>query len=552
MRRAHFVVGGVPAMPFETWRKRDEQVFMHDHSSFMGITLFVCFRAWFRSIVPAKAMTSSREHKVGYFEHPRERARALIEDRAFFAGRWQAGDGGKSYAVHDPATGEMVGTAPDLSDTQIMEAIDAAEDGLKVWSGFLPAERSRILNAWCDLMMARREGLAALITLEQGKPLHESLGEIDYAASFIRWYAEETKRDGGDVLRSHLPGRRLHVNRAPIGIVAAITPWNFPSAMLARKAAAALAAGCSVIGLPSSQTPFSALALARLAEEAGFAKGVFSVVTGNSRRVVPLLCGDARVRAVSFTGSTEVGRVIAGLCAPTIKKVSLELGGHAPFIVFEDADLERAMDDAMNAKFQTTGQDCLAANRIFVQDRLYDRFVEGFVDRATRLKVGDGFASGVNIGPMIHGKALQKVHEQVEDAQRRGARLELGGQVHNAGPNFYAPTVLSNVADGMLIMHEETFGPVAGISRFATEEDAIRRANATEYGLAAYLHTRDLSRAERVSSRLEYGMVGINTSKMTGAPIPFGGVKQSGLGREGGPYGMQDFMELKYVCAAYE
>ena len=489
---------------------------------------------------------------MGYFEHPRERARALIEERAFFAGRWQAGHGGKSFTVNDPATGETVASVPDLTDAQILEAIDAAEEGLKAWSGLLPAERSRILDSWCDLMMARREGLAALITLEQGKPLDESLGEIDYAASFIRWYAEETKRDGGDVLRSHLPGRRLHVNRAPIGIVAAITPWNFPSAMLARKAAAALAAGCSVIGLPSSHTPFSALALARLAEEAGFAEGVFSVVTGNSRRVVPLLCGDTRVRAVSFTGSTEVGRVIAGLCAPTIKKVSLELGGHAPFIVFEDADLERAMDDAMNAKFQTTGQDCLAANRILVHDRVYDRFVEGFVDRATRLQVGNGFTPGVRIGPMIHGKALQKVHEQVEDAQRRGARLALGGQTHAAGENFYAPTVLSNVADDMLIGHEETFGPVAGISRFSTEEEAIRRANATEYGLAAYLHTQDLGRAERVSSRLEYGMVGINTSKMTGAPIPFGGVKQSGLGREGGPYGMQDFMELKYVCAAYE
>ena len=493
-----------------------------------------------------------REHTVGYFEHPRERARALIEERAFLAGRWQQADTSETYAVHDPATGQAVGEVPDLSDAQVAAAIDAAERGLGVWSALLPLERSRILHRWCDLMLARREELAALITLEQGKPLFESAGEIDYAASFIRWYAEETKRDGGDVLRSHLPGRRLHVNRAPIGIVAAITPWNFPSAMMARKAAAALAAGCSVIGLPSSQTPFSALALARLAEEAGFLEGVFSIVTGNSRRVVPLLCGDTRIRAVSFTGSTEVGRVIAGLCAPTIKHVSLELGGHAPFIVFEDADLDRAMDDAMNAKFQTTGQDCLAANRIFVHDDLYERFVEGFVARTGALKVGNGFAPDVTIGPMIHGRALQKVHEQVEDAQARGARLHLGGHVHDAGPNFYAPTVLSDIAGDMLIMHEETFGPVAGISRFAAEEEAVRRANTTEYGLAAYVHTRDLGRAERVSSRLEYGMVGINTSRMTGAPIPFGGVKQSGLGREGGPYGMHDFMELKYVCAAYE
>lgn len=489
---------------------------------------------------------------MGYFEHPREHARTLIEERAFFSGRWQDADSGESYAVNDPATDKIVGNAPDLSNRQVAECIGAAEEGLRVWSALLPMERSQILHLWCDLMLARRDALAALITLEQGKPLFESLGEIDYAASFIRWYAEETKRDGGDVLRSHLPGKRLHVNRAPIGIVAAITPWNFPSAMMARKAAAALAAGCSVIGLPSSQTPFSALALARLAEEAGFPKGVFSIITGNSRRVVPFLCADTRIRAVSFTGSTGVGRVIASLCAPTIKHVSLELGGHAPFIVFEDADLDRAVDDAMNAKFQTTGQDCLAANRIFVHEDLYERFVQGFVTRASELKVGDGFAPGVTIGPMIHRKALQKVHEQVEDAQGRGARLHLGGQVHNAGPNFYAPTVLSDVTDDMLIMHEETFGPVAGISTFAAEEDVIRRANATEYGLAAYLHTRDLGRAERVSARLEYGMVGVNTSKMTGPPIPFGGVKQSGLGREGGPYGMHDFMELKYVCAAYE
>lgn len=485
-------------------------------------------------------------------EHPKERALALIEERAFFAGRWHEASMGKTYRVYDPATGETIGQVPDLSDGQVIEAIDAAEQGFHLWSAVLPSERSRILHSWCDLMLGAREGLAALITLEQGKPLSEALGEIEYAASFIRWYAEETKRVGGEVLRNHLPGKRLHVNRAPVGVVAAITPWNFPSAMLARKAAAALAAGCSVIGVPSSKTPFSALALASLAEKAGFPKGAFSVVTGATRRVVPLLCADTRIRAVSFTGSTEVGRMIASICAPTIKHVGLELGGHAPFIVFEDADLNRAIDDAMNAKFQTTGQDCLAANRIYVHEDLYERFLEGFVERARELSVGNGFNPGVAIGPMIETRALQKVHNQVEDAQRRGARLYLGGHVHNAGPNFYAPTVLSDVADDMLIAQEETFGPVAGISRFTGEEEVVRRANATEYGLAAYLHTRNLARAERVSSRLEYGMVGINTSKMTGAPIPFGGVKQSGLGREGGSYGMQEFMELKYVCTAYE
>ncbi|CAM5305185.1 aspartate-semialdehyde dehydrogenase [Aquamicrobium terrae] len=489
---------------------------------------------------------------MSHFEHARQRARALIEDRACFGGRWQGSKTGESFAVSDPATGAEIGRAPSLSDRQVGEAIDAAEAGLQRWRTMLPLERSRILHAWCDLMLARREALGELITLEQGKPLAESLGEIDYAASFVRWYAEETKRDGGEVLRSHLPGKRLHVDRAPIGIVAAITPWNFPAAMLARKAAAALGAGCSVIGLPSSETPFSALALARLAEEAGCPAGVFSVVTGNARRIVPLLCGDTRIRAVSFTGSTEVGRIIAGLCAPTIKHVSLELGGHAPFLVFEDADLDLAIEDGVNAKFQTTGQDCLAANRIFVHERFYERFVEGFAARAAALKVGNGFAPGVTIGPMINARALQKVDAQVRDALQRGAQLHLGGGAHAAGPNFYAPTVLSDVADDMLIMHEETFGPVAGICGFSTEDEAICRANATEYGLAAYVHTRDLGRSERVSRRLDYGMVGINTSKMTGAPIPFGGVKQSGLGREGGPYGMHDFMELKYVCAAYE
>ncbi|RWD98798.1 MAG: NAD-dependent succinate-semialdehyde dehydrogenase [Mesorhizobium sp.] len=498
------------------------------------------------------ASLGSKEQAVGIFERAEARAKPLIEKDAYFGGRWQSSETGEAYGVFDPATGLEIGTAPSLSDSQVGVAIDTANTGLQLWAGMLPLERSRVLNAWCDLMLARREGLAALITLEQGKPLAESLGEIDYAASFIRWYAEETKRDGGEILRSHLPGKRLHVNRAPIGIVAAITPWNFPSAMLARKAAAALAAGCSVIGLPSSKTPFSALALARLAEEAGCPPGVFSVITGSTRRIVPLLCRETRIRAVSFTGSTEVGRLIAGLCAQTIKHVSLELGGHAPFLVFEDADLDLAVEDAINAKFQTTGQDCLAANRVLVHDDLYDRFVERFAERAAMLKVGNGFDPDITIGPMIDCKALQKVEEQVLDARQQGARLHLGGSVHNAGPNFYEPTVLSDVTDDMLIMREETFGPVAGIGRFSEEDEAIRRANATEYGLAAYVHTRDLGRSERMSSRLEYGMIGINTSRMTGAPIPFGGVKQSGLGREGGPYGMHDFMELKYVCAAYE
>jgi len=483
---------------------------------------------------------------------PRIQARALVESRAFYGGRWHEADDGASSAVFDPATGGEIGRAADVSSAQVAAAIDAGETALRKWSGLLPLQRSRMLHRWCDLMEERRHGLAALITLEQGKPLAEALGEIDYAASFVRWYAEETRRGGGDVINSHLPGKNLRVNRAPVGVVAAITPWNFPSAMLARKAAAALAAGCPVIGLPSSRTPFSALALALLAEEAELPEGVFSVVTGSSRKIVPQLCGDTRIRAVSFTGSTEVGRIIAQLCAPTIKHVSLELGGHAPFIVFEDADPDAAVDDAINAKFQTTGQDCLAANRIFVHESLHDGFVEAFTEKAAALRVGNGFDPGIQIGPMIDGPALAKVDEQVRDAVGRGARLLQGGHVHEAGPGFYAPTVLADISADMLIMHEETFGPVAGICGFRSEADAISRANATEYGLAAYLHTGSGARAERVSRQLEFGMVGINTSKMTGAPIPFGGVKQSGLGREGGPYGMHDFMEYKYVCSAYE
>lgn len=483
---------------------------------------------------------------------PRSQARALAQSRAFYGGRWHEADNGASYAVFDPATGEEIGRVADVSSAQISTAIDAAERGFRAWSGLLPLQRSRALHRWCDLMEERRQGLAALITLEQGKPLVEALGEIDYAASFLRWYAEETKRGGGEVINSHLPGKSLRVNRTAVGVVAAITPWNFPSAMLARKTAAALAAGCSVIGLPSSRTPFSALALARLGEEAELPEGVFSVVTGSAQQIAPQLCADPRIRAVSFTGSTGVGRIIAQLCAPTIKHVSLELGGHAPFIVFDDANLPAAVDDAINAKFQTTGQDCLAANRIFVQEDLFEGFVDAFTRKAAALRVGNGFESGVRIGPMIDEAALRKVDGQVRDAVERGARLLQGGHVHDAGSGFYAPTVLAGVSDEMLIMHEETFGPVAGICAFRSEAEAISRANATEYGLAAYLHTGNGARSERVSRQLEFGMVGVNTSKMTGAPIPFGGVKQSGLGREGGPYGMHDFMEYKYVCSAYE
>lgn len=475
--------------------------------------------------------------------------RRFIAAECLLAGEWQGS--AATFEVNDPATGHLVGHAASIAPQQLTPAIDAAQDALAEWSGLLPQQRASLLHRWCDLILENRESLAALVTHEQGKPLSEALGEIDYGASFVRWYAEEARRVAGEAIDSHIFDRRMTVRRDPVGIVAAITPWNFPSAMMARKASAALAAGCTVIGVPSAMTPFSALALARLADEAGFPGAVFSVITGDARVLVPVLCADERVRAVSFTGSTQVGRIIAGLGAPTIKRLSLELGGHAPFIVFDDADLDAAVAGAVEAKFQTSGQDCLAANRVFVHHHIYPEFVERFVEATARLKVGSGFEPGVQIGPLIGKAALEKVDAQVRDAIAKGARLCLGGGVHDAGPLFYQPTVLADVTPEMLIMQEETFGPVAAICTFSDEDDVVRRANATEYGLAAYLFTKDLARSERVSRGLEFGMVGINTATITGAPIPFGGVKQSGLGREGSRHGLEEFTELKYVCAAY-
>jgi aspartate-semialdehyde dehydrogenase len=470
---------------------------------------------------------------------------------AFINGRWTESADRARVDVKNPANGQLVGHIAAVTSTQVTEAIDAAEKALPAWSRVPVAEKSVLLQRWCDLLLENKHELAEVMTLEQGKPLFESVGEIEYSANYFRWYAEEVKRISGETIQSHLPNRRMTLEREPVGVVAAITPWNFPSAMLARKAAAALAAGCTVVGLPSSATPFSALALAKLAEEAGFPHGVFSVVTGKSREIVPVLCADKRVRAVTFTGSTEVGRVIATLCAPTVKRMCLELGGHAPFIVFDDADLDAAVAGAMNAKFQTSGQDCLAANRIYVQSGIHDAFVKAFTKATAALKTGNGFDAKVTIGPLINKDAVQKVAQQVEDAVKKGAKIEIGGAGHEAGENFYQPTVLSNVTDDMLIMHEETFGPLAGISTFKTEDEVISRANNTEYGLVGYVYSQNLSRTERVARQLEFGMVGINTSKLTGAPIPFGGIKQSGIGREGHRLGLEEFTNIKYTCAAY-
>jgi aspartate-semialdehyde dehydrogenase len=417
-----------------------------------------------------------------------------------------------------------------------------------VWKTLLPQERSKILRNWFELIVAAKEDLALLMTLEQGKPLTESRGEIDYAASFVEWYAEEAKRVNAESVTSHLPGAEMVVRREPIGVVGVVTPWNFPSAMLTRKAAAALAAGCTVVAHPSSETPLSALALAELGERAGLPAGVFNIVTGDAATIVGCLCEDARVRAMSFTGSTGIGRLIAQKCAPTMKRLVMELGGHAPLIVFDDADLDKAVRIAIDAKFATSGQDCLAANRIYVQRGIYDAFCKEYAARVEALKVGNGLAPDSEIGPLMHERAVKKVEEQVADAQERGGRLLVGGKRQAPGSLFYLPTLLADVPDDALIMREETFGPVAAVTPFDSEDEVVARANDTEYGLVAYVVTDNGARQRRLANALDYGMVAVNRVKITGAPIPFGGVKQSGLGREGSRHGLEAFTDLKYVC----
>jgi aspartate-semialdehyde dehydrogenase len=473
---------------------------------------------------------------------------ALLQTRAYCAGEWI--DARQRIEVFNPADGALIASVPKLEAEHVRAAIDAAQQALPAWRALLPRRRADLLMAWRDQILANRDELAALMTLEQGKPLDDARGEIDYGAEFVRWFAEEASRLYGEVIPSHLPGRRMYVSREPLGVVGLVTPWNFPSAMLTRKAAAALAAGCTVVATPSSETPFSALALAALAERAGLPPGVFSVLTGDPAALVGEICRNPLVRGVSFTGSTEVGRLIAAQCAATVKRLSLELGGHAPLLVFADADIEAAAQAAVAAKFQTTGQDCLAANRIFVERPVYEAFTAAFVRHAQRLKTGHGFEPGVDLGPLVTRATLAKTEAQVADAVAKGARLLCGGRAHPAGPLFYEPTVLADVTPDMAIMREETFGPVAGLLPFDAEPEVVAAANDTEYGLVAYVFTRDLSRAHRLGEALQYGMVAVNTAKLTGAPIPFGGVKQSGLGREGSRHGAEEFTELKYLCLA--
>jgi succinate-semialdehyde dehydrogenase len=474
--------------------------------------------------------------------------RGLLLTRAYYDGQWV--DGADRIAVLNPASGATIGSVPRLAVQHMKSAITAAKRALPAWRALLPRQRGDLLMAWRQEMLDNRDALATLMTLEQGKPLADARGEIEYGAEFVRWFAEEASRVYGEVIPSHLADRRMFVTREPLGVVALVTPWNFPSAMLTRKAAAALAVGCTAVATPSNETPFSALALAALAERAGLPPGVFSVVTGDPEALVGEMCANPNVRGLSFTGSTRVGRILATQCAPSLKRVSLELGGHAPVLVFADADLEAAAAAAVAAKYQTSGQDCLAANRIFVERAIYPAFIEAFVREAAKLKVAEGFEAGADLGPLINAAALAKTTEHVMDAVSKGARLMAGGSAHQRGGLFYTPTVLADVTPAMKIMHEETFGPVAAILAFDDEAEVVAAANDNEYGLVAYVFTRDLSRAHRLSGALEYGMVAVNTAKLTGAPIPFGGVKQSGLGREGSRHGIDEYTELKYTCMA--
>ncbi|CVI62214.1 MULTISPECIES: NAD-dependent succinate-semialdehyde dehydrogenase [Agrobacterium] len=470
----------------------------------------------------------------------------LIEHRAFLDGQWVARK--ETLGVVDPASGDHLLDVSSCSMDDVDAAVEAAGRAFLRWRHMLPVERGDVLRTWGRLMRDNARDLAVIISAEQGKPLSESLGEISYAAAFLDWFASEGERSYGETIPSHLKGGNLSVRMQPIGVTAAITPWNFPSAMIARKAGAALAAGCTMIVKPAPETPLSALALAKLAQEAGMPAGVLQVLPGEAAPLARRLLEHAEVRAFSFTGSTEVGRLLLTQSAATIKKASLELGGHAPFIVFADAELSQTVKGCLAAKFATSGQDCLAANRIYVQRGLYDRFIERFAEATSRLTVGHGLEPGTDIGPMTRPSVAEKCRQQIAQALSAGARLVCGGQDSPLGGNFVTPTVLADVTDDMLIAREETFGPVAAILPFDDEREVVRRANATEMGLAAYVYTNDLGRAMRLTDQLEYGMVAVNTPKFTGAPIPFGGWKQSGLGREGSRHGLMEYLEPKYVC----
>jgi len=472
----------------------------------------------------------------------------LFRQACYVDGAWCQAEGGACIPVVNPATGETLGTVPRMGGTETRRAIEAAQAAWPAWRQKTAAERSAILRRWFELMLDHQEDLALLMTLEQGKPLTESRGEIAYAASFLEWFAEEGRRLYGEVIPSHAADKRILVLKEPIGVVAAITPWNFPSAMITRKAGPALAAGCPMVLKPASATPFSALALAELGERAGLPPGVFNVITGAAGTIGPELTANPPVPKLSFTGSTEIGKQLLAQCAATVKKVSLELGGNAPFLVFEDADLDAAVGGALASKYRNSGQTCVCTNRFLVQESVYEAFAGKLAEAVARLKVGNGLAEGVQQGPLIDLAAVEKVEEHLADAVAKGGRVVLGGKRHALGGTFFEPTILAEVTPDMLVSREETFGPLAPLFRFRTEAEALRLANDTPFGLASYFYTRDLARAWRVAEALEYGIVGVNTGLISTTVAPFGGVKESGLGREGSKYGIEDFVEIKYVC----
>lgn len=473
---------------------------------------------------------------------------SLFRQQCYIDGTWVDADDKATLSVINPATGLSVGTVPKMGAAETRRAIEAANAAWPAWRAKTAKERANILRKWFDLMMANQEDLARLMTVEQGKPIAESRGEIAYGASFIEWFAEEGKRIYGDTIPTHAPDKRIVVIKQPIGVCAAITPWNFPNAMITRKAGPALAAGCTMVIKPASQTPYSALALCELAERAGIPKGVLSVVTGSAGPVGKELTTNPIVRKFTFTGSTEIGKLLMQQCASTVKKVSLELGGNAPFIVFDDADLASAVEGALASKFRNTGQTCVCANRIFVQDGVYEKFSKMLADRVSQMKVGNGLEDGNLQGPLIDMKAVEKVEEHIADALEKGAKVLTGGKRHEKGGQFFQPTVLAGVTTEMKVTHEETFGPVAPLYRFKTEDELLKLANNTEYGLASYFYSRDIGRIWRIAEGLESGIVGINVGIISNEIAPFGGMKESGIGREGSKYGIDEFVEVKYLC----
>ena len=473
----------------------------------------------------------------------------LIVSKGYINGIFTSGNSNKTFDVNDPSTGELIVKLPDMGISETKDAINAAHKAQKSWAAKTGKERSTILRNWFNLMMANKDDLAKILTAEMGKPLAEALGEITYGASFVEWFAEEAKRVYGDTIPGHQEDKRIVVIKQPIGVVGAITPWNFPNAMITRKVAPALAVGCSVVLRPPTLTPLSALALAYLAQEAGIPAGVFNIVMGtDSSGMGKELCSNELVRKITFTGSTEVGRILMRQCSDQIKKVSLELGGNAPFIVFDDADIDEAIAGAMISKYRNAGQTCVCANRIYVQENIYEEFSKKLAEATRAMKVGNGFDDGVTTGPLIDQQALEKVEEHIEDAVSKGASILSGGTRSNLGGTFYNPTVLTDVTSSMKVAKEETFGPIAPLFKFDSVENVIEAANDTEFGLAAYFYAKDLSKVWKVAEALEYGIVGINTGLISTEVAPFGGIKQSGLGREGSKYGIDDFLEIKYLC----